>query len=84
MSDKRLNLSNEPPTSTTSRIKLPSALGPIVPGDVVRRPGYEFEVLQARNGRPQRARIRFDRPLAEIDLGQFVREDGWKLHRVPL
>lgn len=54
----------------------------LAPGDVVRRPGYQLQVIEAHKGRPQRARIRFDRPLEGIDLGQFVRADGWNLHRV--
>jgi hypothetical protein len=54
------------------------------PGDVVHRRGYDLEVLDAKRGFPTRARIRFDRPLADCDLGQFAYRGGWVLERVAL
>ena len=53
------------------------------PGDVARRPGYEVEVLASEGDLPTRVEVRFDRLLAEIDLGHFVRTgDRWTLRRV--
>lgn len=51
-------------------------------GDVVQRDGYRLDVLASWEGHPTRIRVRFDRPLDAIDLGQFAHGEQWRLKRV--
>lgn len=56
---------------------------PLAIGDRVREQDYEVLVLAAQQGAATRIRVRFDRPLAELELGRFsLYRDGPRLRRL--
>jgi hypothetical protein len=55
---------------------------PLTPGTAVQRADFAVEILECEGARPTRIRVRFERPLAEIQLARFDRGDRWALRRV--
>jgi hypothetical protein len=55
----------------------------VAPGDRIRESDYEVEILAADAGAASRIRVRFDRPLDELEFGRFTYESGaWVLRRI--